>query len=259
MVQHVSSPGQLRLDGQVALVTGAARGLGLSHSQRLAAAGATVYLTDVTDDEIKTAAETVPGGHAARMDVCDDREIEDVIARIEHEQGRLDILVNNAGGITGFIDPAAGAAAAFRTVVDLNLSGTFAVSTAAARLMKSTGDGRIVITSSSTARRHAQVAASYIAAKAGLVALTSALARDWGADGIRVNAVSPGFIAHDGLHAKIDPELVAQMAASWANAQSLPRAGTPDDVSDAVLYLVSSLSSFVTGQVLLVDGGWTFT
>lgn len=250
---------QIDLAGQVALVTGAARGLGLSHARRLAAAGATVYLSDRLADEVAAAAERLPGARGVRLDVTDDREVRDVVARVADEQGRLDILVNNAGGVTGFVGPDADPVAAFRQVIDLNLSGTYAVCAAAAELMRDAGGGRIVITSSSTARRHAHVATSYVAAKAGLIALTSALARDWGADGIRVNAVAPGFIAHDGLLAKFPPERVDEMADSWVAGQALPRRGTPEDISDAVLYLVCPQSSFVTGQVLFVDGGWTFT
>lgn len=247
------------ISGQIALVTGAARGLGLSHARRFAAAGARVVVTDVAKDELAAAADGIAGARAVPMDIRDAGQVRDVVAEIVATEGGLDIVVNNAGGATGYVsgeDPVS----RFREVLELNMVGTYAVCEAATPALAARGGGRIVLTSSSSVFRHAEkVPAAYVAAKAGLVGLTRALARDLGMHNITVNAVAPGLTPHDGLrHNRPAGELEGMLAVTLSG-QALPRASTPDDISSAVLFLAGPGAAFITAQVLLVDGGWTFT
>ncbi|MBB2940260.1 NAD(P)-dependent dehydrogenase (short-subunit alcohol dehydrogenase family) [Amycolatopsis bartoniae] len=241
------------LGGRVALVTGGSRGLGLNHARRLAEAGARVVVTDLT---LESGMDSVPGVRAVPMDIRDTAAVRDLIADIVAHEGGLDIVVNNAGGASGYVDPGQDPVVAFRAVVELNVVATYAVCLAAAPVLPD--GGRLILTSSSSAFRHTfDVPASYVAAKLGVVGLTRALARDLGEAGIAVNAVAPGFTPHEEMRKRI-PERVESMTSAAVRDQRLKRPGTPDDISSAVLFLAGPGAGFMTGQVLLVDGGWTF-
>jgi len=246
------------LVNQVAVVTGAARGLGREHARTLSQAGAAVVLVDVRRTELERAAEQLPRAIAVTADVTQRDDVDEVVTRALDGFGGIDILVNNAGGTVRSgdgVDDEEG----WRKTVDLNLTATWRMCRAVSAYMRERGGGRIVNTASNTVfRPPGDVAASYIAAKAGVIGLTRALAREWGPWNITVNAVAPGLTLHEGLQLHRRASELEAMSARAIGEQCLPRASTPADISGAVLFLVSPDGRFVTGQVLTVDGGWTF-
>jgi NAD(P)-dependent dehydrogenase (short-subunit alcohol dehydrogenase family) len=245
--------------GQVAIVTGAAHGLGREHAEVLAAHGATVVLADVDADGARAAADRISGARAAELDVTDEDAVQELVDDVARTHGRIDVLVNNAGGSRGYVDEESSPTQRFRAVLELNLVSSWLLAITVAPVMAAGGGGRIVNTTSNTVFRHtADVAVSYIAAKAGVVGLTRALARELGPRNVTVNAVAPGFTPHDDLRRKLPDDLFAVMSETTLAQQCLPRLGTPADIAGAVLLLVGPGGAFITGQVLVVDGGWTF-
>ncbi|GGH48454.1 SDR family NAD(P)-dependent oxidoreductase [Microbacterium album] len=245
------------LSGRVVLVTGAARGLGLNHVRRMSEAGATVVATDLHEAEVAAATVDIANVRAAALDIRDTDAVRSHIEGIVATEGRLDVVVNNAGGAVGYTGGETDPVAIFRAVVELNLVATYGVCLAAAPHLAP--GGRLILTSSSTTFRHSfDVPVSYVAAKTGVIGLTRALARDLGERGIAVNAVAPGFTPHDAMRGRVQSERVDAMTEVAVRDQAIKRSGTPDDISSAVLFLAGPGADFITGQVLLVDGGWTF-
>jgi NAD(P)-dependent dehydrogenase (short-subunit alcohol dehydrogenase family) len=248
-----------RLDGQTALVTGAARGLGRAVSLALADAGADVALgLRVGSDAEDLAAEIQALGRRAyrvQMDLLDLAQIDQAVAEVGEAFGRIDILVNNAG-----IGPEEAAAedwteADFDATFDLNVKGLFFASRAVARLMIAQGGGRIVNLSSQAGFIALPGEAIYCASKAAVSHLTKCHAVEWGRYGINVNAVAPTFIRTPGTApALADAAFKADVEERIA---ALHRIGEPVDVAGAVVYLASPAASLVTGTTLMVDGGWT--
>ncbi|TNC47608.1 SDR family oxidoreductase [Rubellimicrobium rubrum] len=247
------------LSGQVALVTGAARGLGRSIALALAHAGADMALglrSPEADGGVAAAVEAM-GRRALRldMDVTDLPASRQAIDRTVATMGRLDILVNNAGGGIGgmALDVTE---ADFGAVMDLNVRSAFFLSQHAAKAMIRAGrGGRIVNLSSQAALVALPGEASYCIAKAALSHMTRCLAVEWGQHGITVNAVAPTFIETPGTAAALsDP---AFRADTLERIAALHRIGQPRDVSGAVVFLASPAASLVTGHTLVVDGGWT--
>jgi NAD(P)-dependent dehydrogenase (short-subunit alcohol dehydrogenase family) len=248
-----------RLDGQTAIVTGAARGLGRAISLALAEAGADVALgLRVGSDAEDLASEIEAMGRRAlrvQMDLLDLGQIEAAVKEVQQAFGRIDVLVNNAG-----IGPAERAAedwteADFDATFDLNVKGLFFASQAVARLMIEQGGGRIVNMSSQAGLIALPGEAIYCATKAAVSHLTKCHAVEWGTYGINVNAVAPTFIRTPGTApALADAAFKADVEERIA---ALHRIGEPVDVAGAVVYLASPASSLVTGTTLVVDGGWT--
>lgn len=241
-------------DGRVVLVTGSSRGIGRETAARLGDLGYRVavhYVTSAGPAEELVAALREGGGEAEafRADVSDPDACQALVKAVAERFGGLDALVNNAG-ITRDGLALRMKDADWRDVLDTNLSAAFYLSLAALRHLLRSEAGRIVNVSSVVALRGNAGQANYVAAKAGLVGLTKALAREYGGRGVTVNAVAPGFIASDMTDAL--PEDVRQRY-----LQEIPagRFGTPGDVAHAVAFLVSREAGYVNGQTLAVDGG----
>ncbi len=247
----------LLLDGKVAWVTGAGRGLGAAIAQGLAAAGATVALTARSRSEL---AETLAkieadGGRGLVLpaDVTDPVQVDGVIAAALDGLGGLDVLVNNAGISPVLTRSEALSLADWRRILDVNLTGAFICSQAAGRHMLAASRGSVISISSVHGQQAWPRLAAYAASKGGLEMLTRTLAIEWADRNVRVNAVAPGYFA---------TEMTAGLRASGrsdALVQRIPlgRFGLPQEVVGAVLFLASDLSSYVTGSTVSVDGGWT--
>jgi 3-oxoacyl-[acyl-carrier protein] reductase len=233
------------LEGKTALVTGGSRGIGAAIVQELARAGASVVVGyhSGSDEAERVAKEA--GGRAINGDVSDPEQAQ----RLVDEAGELDILVNNAGVTRdGLI--ARMSDEDWRTVLDTNLGGAFHTCRAAVRGMMKRKSGAIVNLTSVVGLHGNPGQANYVSSKAGIIGLTKALARELGSRGVRVNAVAPGYIAT----ALTDVLSEAARSAILGNTP-LGRLGQPGDIAGAVRFLCSDEAAFITGEVLLVDGG----
>jgi NAD(P)-dependent dehydrogenase (short-subunit alcohol dehydrogenase family) len=248
------------LTNRVAIVTGGSRGLGLEMAEGLAEAGAKLMICARRDEWLTPALAELKGrGYAVEGMPCDISKPEDVQAVVDKTLSaydRLDILVNNAG-----VTWAAGAdempLEKWRKVIDVNLTGTFLFSQAAGREMLKAGSGCIINVASIAgliASVNGPHYAAYAASKAGLMGLTRELAASWGRQGIRVNAIAPGYFHSrlaDGAIEMVEPELKA--------TSPMGRVGTDGELKGVVVFLAAAASSYITGQVLVVDGGWSIT
>ncbi|MCC7106330.1 MAG: SDR family oxidoreductase [Chloroflexi bacterium] len=253
----------MRLVERVAVVTGGGNGMGREYCRALAGAGATVVVAEIDDDAATSVARSV-GGAALHLDITDEASVAAGVRDILERHGRIDILVNNAGGalgrraLLGETD-----LETWEATLRLNLTGPFLMSREVIPHMRARGYGKIVNVCSASV--FSGIAASlylepparqnlvpYLAAKGGVLGLTRALAREVGVDGIRVNAVAPGYT----LTERARRTLSAEVPADVLSRQVFPRAGAPEDPAGAVLFLASPDSDWMTGQTLVVDGGW---
>ena len=249
------------LPGRVAVVTGAGSGIGRASAVALAAAGATVVGADIDGAAAEATAEGIGDrARGVRVDVSMAEEVDELIEGTARDLGRLDILVNNAGIMHEQL-VADTTEEELDRVLAINLKGVFFGCRAAARVMAGRG-GSIVNLASAAVDLPAPRHACYGMSKAAVVQLTRTLAMELGDDGVRVNAVAPGFII-TGITARhftnpdgtVDEERKAAVAKTFSRVAPLRRVGEPEDVADVVLFLASDASRYMTGQILRPNGG----
>jgi NAD(P)-dependent dehydrogenase (short-subunit alcohol dehydrogenase family) len=249
----------LDFTGKVALVTGAAAGMGLATARAFAEAGAAVVLADFKEDAVKAAAEKlISAGHkalAVRCDVSNDEEVASMVDRAVAEFGQLDAAFNNAGVMARIAPTADSAREDWDRVIGVNLRGVWSSMKHELRHMERQGSGAIVNNASVGALTGNPGIGSYIASKHGVVGLTRTAALEYVKRGIRVNAVNPGLI-----DTQIARDVVAGDEKAYGEiAKQVPigRAGRPEEIAAAVLWLCSPGASYVVGHALTVDGGMT--
>ncbi len=246
----------MRLENKTAMITGAARGIGLATANRFAAEGARVALCDI-DEEAGWVAEAAVSRESSesffvRLDVTDRTGVDAVARNIRSEFGRIDILINNAG-VTADARLGKMTELEWDSVIDTNLKGVFNCTEVVARIMMDQGHGCIVSAASVVAHYGNFGQTNYVAAKAGVIGMTRVWARELGPKGIRVNAVAPGFIETEMTRA-----VPADILGRFVDNTPLSRTGTPEEVANAYLFLASDESSFINGAILNVDGGLVF-
>jgi 3-oxoacyl-[acyl-carrier protein] reductase len=238
-----------RLKDKVAMITGAAKGIGFSTAQRFAGEGAIVILADMNLESVKGAAAQIPSAQAYAMNVTDRASIQAVVDQVMQKHGRIDILINNAG-ITQDARLVKMTEAQFDAVIDVNLKGVFNCTQLIVPHMLEAKSGAIVNASSVVGIYGNFGQTNYSATKFGVIGFTKTWARELGPKGIRVNAICPGFIATEMVKAMPENILQDIERRSW-----LGRLGTPEEIANVYLFLASNEASFINGVALEVSGG----
>lgn len=248
-------PDPFRMDGKVVVVTGASSGLGARFAEVLAAAGAGLVLAARRQDAVEKLASRLPGAIGARCDVTDESDCVALVERTMQEHGRIDVLVNNAG-VSNVARAEDETTETFRQVVEVNLVATYTLSRLVGIQMLKAGRGNVVNVASMVGLvglgRMPQ--ASYAASKAGVVNLTRELAAQWARKGVRVNALAPGFFPTEMTNELFGTDT----GQAWMEKMTpMGRGGRLEELDGALLYLASEASSYATGSIVTVDGGWT--
>ena len=239
----------MRLKDKVAIITGAAKGIGFATAQRFAQEGAKVMIADVNPEALKAATDLIPYSEAYVMNVTDRASIEAAVDQIMQHHGRIDILINNAG-ITQDARLIKMTEAQFDTVIDVNLKGVFNCTQLIVPHMLEAGSGAVVNASSVVGLYGNFGQTNYSATKFGVIGFTKTWARELGPKGIRVNAICPGFIATEMVKAMPENILQDIERRSW-----LGRLGTPEEMANVYLFLASDEASYVNGVALEASGG----
>ena len=252
---------KVNLTNKVALITGGARGIGLATAVVLAENGARVIVSDLDKDAAQALADQIPGATALRMDVSDQTEVEAGFAWVASEYNHIDILVNNAGlnTLNHRVTIDQFPPEEWDRIMNVDLRGLFLVSRSATALMLQNGGGRVVNVASVLGLVPARLQCAFTAAKAGVINLTRAMAIELAPRNVLVNCVAPGSTL-----TKMTEELFYSTDATMKGRADrlishvpLARVGRPEEIAHAILFLVSPESSYITGQTLCVDGGWS--
>jgi len=244
------------MQGKVAIVTGAAQGIGRAIAEGLSAAGARIVVADLQGAE--AAAATFPDGVGVTADVANEDDVRSLVDEVVERCGSIDILVNNAGLYASLemrpfdeipLDE-------WRRVMDVNVASMFLTCRAVVPVMREHGGGKIVNISSGTPFRGVPFLLHYVTSKGAIVALTRALAKELGKDGIHVNCVAPGFTMSEGVQAH--PEVVEKLRDVSVAMRTIQRDQLPEDVVGAVVFLCTPAADFITGQTMVIDGGQYF-
>lgn len=249
----------INFEGRTVIITGAAQGFGRAMAQAFVARGALVVALDVNIDGLaETARLCGPACAMAELDVSNQEAVQAAVTAIVAKQGSIDILVNNAGGVRGQKGRPLEeiSAADWQDIFDVNLSGTFFMAQAVAPVMKRQGRGRIVNISSGAGRTISLTGIqAYASAKAGQIGLTRQLAHELGPFGITVNCVAPGFVRSNPTTEKQWNAMGADGQAALLGQIAMRRLGSPNDITQAVMFFASDFAGWITGEVLGVDGG----
>ena len=251
---------KFRLDGQVAVVTGAAKGIGFAVADALSEAGAHVVLTDINGAGAADSAQVLirKGRKATAMalNVADPSEVEAVAEKVIEKFGKVDVLVNNAGIALSFIPAEEMDDATWHKVIDVNLNGVFYCCRAFGRGMLARKSGVVINVGSMSAEivNYPQEQVNYNASKAGVHHLTRSLAAEWASRGVRVNAVAPTYVETDLTRVEVQkPEILKH----WIDGTPMARLGQPEEIASVILFLASDSASLMTGSIVSVDGGYT--
>ena len=250
----------MRLEGKVAVITGGAAGIGFAYARRFLAEGARVVVADIADpgaavDKLDRAGRAL----GVRTDVSDATSVHAMVEAARARFGRIDILVNNAA-VFATLTPQRFdeiPEAEWDRVMAVNVKGVWNCARAVVPAMRAQGGGRIVNVASAIVAKGTALLMHYVTSKGAVVAMTRALAREFGPDRITVNAVAPGLILSDSVQA--NPDITGFQEAAVMQARSLKRDAFPDDVEGTVVFLASDDSAFMSGQTLIVDGGSVFS
>ena len=242
-----------RLEGKAALITGGARGIGKMIAQRFISEGADIALCDINFEAAQSSAKELSGGNgtikAFSMNVADEENVNEAVKGVANEFGKIDILVNNAG-ITRDTLMLRMKTEDWNAVIAVNLTGVFNVSKAVVRLMVKARSGRIINIASVVGVIGNPGQVNYAASKAGIIGLTKTMAKEFASRDITVNAIAPGYI-----RTEMTEHLSQEAKDAFLRAIPLNRPGTPEDVAAVAAFLASDDASYITGQVICVDGG----
>jgi pyridoxal 4-dehydrogenase len=242
----------MKLEDRVTIVTGAAQGIGRAIAEKLDAEGATVVVTDLNAEGAEQAAGELERGQAIECDVSSQESVGEMVSEVLRDHGRVDALVNNAA-IVPFLPWDEVDLDHWQRIIDTNLTGVYLCSRAVYMPMREAGYGRIVNIASNTVMAGTPNMAAYVAAKGGVWGFTRALATEVGAHGITVNAVAPGLTATEGVLASPHKDAFEFVQ----SLQAIPRRAEPADIAPTVAFLCSEEAGWVTGQMVVVDGGHT--
>jgi NAD(P)-dependent dehydrogenase (short-subunit alcohol dehydrogenase family) len=250
---------KFRLDGRIALITGAARGIGFATADALSEAGAHVIIADIDGAAAASAARGLEAmdrkAEGIQLDVTNSKEVDKAHSDIIARHKRVDILVNNAGIAKSFVPAEAMDDDTWLSVLDVNLNGLFWCCRAFGKTMLEMGGGAIVNVGSMSAEivNYPQEQAQYNASKAGVHHLTRSLAAEWASRNVRVNAVAPTYIETDlTRQVAMDPKIREH----WIGGTPMGRMGQPSEIASVILFLASDAASLMTGSIVLADGGY---